>query len=445
MYTERLKKVQKAMQPGSIMVLVSADELIRSRDVHYHYRASSDLLYLSGINEPGFALIIEHDAEITAFGRKPDPTRSRWVGDSIEAPEIAQRLGIKEEQVKPFEDFWGKLPSYLKNKETVYFPFGQNGQHDQQLLKLVTATGANARGGDFGPHTLVHTSQILHEMRLYKDAAEIEIIETAVNISALAHNELIRYSVNHQGETVHEFELRALLEGMFINQGAQECAYASIVAGGNNATVLHYHKSDAEVRKGELVLVDAGCELEGYASDITRTFPVGGGFSKVQKDVYQLVLDAQHAALAKCKPGANLGQIHKSAIDVLAEGLWNLGLLKEVPDLSDEKKPMIKPGSLNEVHEKKLYRHYYMHLTSHYLGLDVHDVGNYFIGKEHRPLEPGMLFTVEPGLYFPDDYDFIPDEFKGIGVRIEDDVLIEKSGARILSEQAIKEVADIEG
>ena len=245
---------------------------------------------------------------------------------------------------------------------------------------------------------------------------------------------------------IYEYSLRSFLESKLMEEGAESVAYPSIVASGGNATILHYISCKSNVKKKDLLLVDAGCEYQGYASDITRTYPVSGKFSEAQKDIYQIVLTAQKEALKECKPGSTIGKIHNKAIQILCEGLWSLGLFKKAIKKEENKKfTFTKPSSLSEVIEKKYYYDYYMHHTSHYLGLDVHDVGNYYNHKKkHRKLEPGMVFTVEPGLYFPKIYQHIPTHYKGIGIRLEDDVLITQKDKEVLTQLAPKEIDEIE-
>ena len=249
-----------------------------------------------------------------------------------------------------------------------------------------------------------------------------------------------------QKKTIYEYSLRSFLEAEFMKQGADTIAYPSIVAAGENTTVLHYINCRSNINSKDLLLVDAGCEYKGYASDITRTYPVSGKFSEAQKDIYKIVLRAQKSALKECKPGSTIGRIHDKAVRVLCEGLWDLDLFKKsITEEKNKKFIFTKPSSLDEVIEKNYYSYYYMHYTSHYLGLDVHDVGNYYNHKKkHRKLEPGMVFTVEPGLYFPKIYNHIPKQYKRMGIRIEDDVLITKKGKEVLTEFVPKEIDEIE-
>jgi Xaa-Pro aminopeptidase len=275
------------------------------------------------------------------------------------------------------------------------------------------------------PSSVVDPRSILHEMRLVKEPAELDVMRRAADVSREAHHAAA--ALAH--ESVFEYELEAVLDYTFRRRGARGPAYPSIVGGGANATILHYVQNDQKLRDGELVLVDAGCELEGYASDVTRTWPVGGRLEGARRDVYQVVLDAQLAALAQVRPGATLEAIHDTAVRALVAGMLELGLLSGTPD------DCIASGS---------FRRFYMHRTSHWLGLDVHDVGTYRSGGEPRPLEPGMVFTVEPGLYVPADDENAPSRLRGIGVRIEDDVLVTESGAEVLTAAIPKAPAEVE-
>ena len=284
-------------------------------------------------------------------------------------------------------------------------------------------------------------------MRLFKEDSEISLMRRAAQISADAHTYLMSYgrSKISSKNKIYEYELRAFLEAEFFKKGSEALAYPSIIAGGENATILHYSKCDDLVESDSLVLADAGCEYKGYASDITRTFPISGKFTQTQKEVYSIVLAAQKSALKECKPGSNLKKIHDAAVRTLADGLWELGFLKKC--IKEEKNKhfiFTTPRSRKEVIQKEYYRPFYMHYTSHFLGMDVHDVGDYFIKEKHRPLKAGMVFTVEPGLYFPSIYKHIPKKFRGIGIRIEDDILITKDGFENLSQSAPKEIKDIE-
>ena len=394
------------------------------------------------------------------FAEKSDPKKERWEGKRLSASKIAENLSFSSkdgDECHDYHDFWNKLPKLIQNKNTIYWDYNNEPSHHQKILNLLSEMHKNLRGGDFGPTNLKHSSCLLDELRLFKDPAEIELMKKAAYISALAHKKLMLYTRNYfklkkssKNETfqdsVYEYTFRSFLEAEFMKEGVDSVAYPSIVAGGENATVLHYISCQSKVKNTDLLLVDAGCEYQGYASDITRTYPVSGKFSEAQKDIYQIVLAAQKEALKECKPGSTLGKVHNRAVQVLCEGLWNLGLFKKcIKQEKGGKFILTKPSSLDEVMEKKYYYYYYMHYTSHYLGLDVHDIGNYYNNKKkHRKLEPGMVFTVEPGLYFPKIYQHIPNHYKGMGIRIEDDVLITKKGKEVLTQLAPKEINELE-
>ena len=267
-------------------------------------------------------------------------------------------------------------------------------------------------------------------------------MQTAANISAKAHNDLMKFARSLKAP-FYEYQLKAFLESNFFNQGATDLAYPSIVAGGSNGTILHYTQNNAAVEANELILVDAGCEYNGYASDITRTFPASGKFSEIQKTVYSIVLEAQKAAIELAKPGTTIEEVHQAAVNALVDGIVSEKLIHKYPNPEQDNEYIHNPTK-DEILEKELYRCYYMHRTSHFIGLDVHDVGSYYKDQKPRALEPGMVITIEPGLYFDIDADYLDDHLKGLAVRIEDDVFIETSGNLVLSKNAVKEVSEIE-
>lgn len=448
-FVKRIKSLQQKMCDNSVLVIQAPPPAVRNRDVHHPYRATSDLIYLTGADREDLAVFIFNDSEPVLFSNERSPDESRWMGHIEPVERIAERMGLSDENIHSLRELNRKLPELLKNRQTLYAAFLE--EHSSflttQLLQSSAELARKGRQGDFGPTRFFDKAEIIDELRLIKDEFEIEQLRKACSITARAHNRLMAYT--RSAEELSEASARAFLEGEFMKQGAVRLAYPSITAAAENATVLHYEEFNRRVSADELLLIDAGCEWGGYASDITRTFPAGGRFSDTQKEIYTIVLTAQQKALSLCRPGENLDSIHEAAMRSLSEDLFSLGVFNQVPDLSaerekHEKPPLVSAGSVDEVIEKKLFRHYFMHKTSHFLGLDVHDVGSYYLNHEPRALEPGMVFTVEPGLYFPPENSFIPEKYRGIGIRIEDDILITSEGSENLTSEAVKTVSDIE-
>lgn len=443
-YASRLMSLREKMEPDATLLLRAPERKIRNRDVSYPYRNSSDLLYLTGISQPDMAIMITH-TQIHIFAEEKSQEDIRWTGHALNASQIAHSMGLMGNfALYKYSELMTQFSQIVKNSTVLYHEFGENSEFDKVILEKLHELGMRGRKGETAPSTIKHTRTILHELRLCKDDSELFAMQKATEISAIAHNELMSFTRSKK-DIITELECRAFLEAMFQKKGAEFTAYPSILAMGNNATVLHYENSYAQGRPHDLVLVDAGCEFGGYASDITRTFPLGGVFSQIQRDIYQLVLHAQKEAILQSKTGVSLDTIHASTVKILSQGLWDMGLFRKIPGNKEKSETdLVSPASLDEVIEKEYYRHYYMHKTSHFLGLDVHDVGIYYENGESRALKPGMVITVEPGLYFPDEYDFLPNDFKGIGIRIEDDIAITDSGNINLTQKAVKEIADIQ-
>ncbi|HME69495.1 MAG TPA: aminopeptidase P N-terminal domain-containing protein, partial [Myxococcota bacterium] len=325
----------------------------------------------------------------------------------------------------PCDELITALPKLLEKVRRVFHVLGRNAALDAKLIESLDSMRLRSRMGLVPPAEIVDPRSILHEMRLFKESSELEIMRQAADISREAHAAAARLAQ----DGAYEYELEAMLDFTFRRRGATGPAYASIVGGGKNATVLHYITNDQPLREGELVLVDAGCELQGYASDVTRTYPVGGKFEGAARSVYELVLAAQEAAFAVAKAGATLEQLHTASVRVLTDGMVQLGLLS---------------GSLDDLVASDAYRKYYMHRTSHWLGLDVHDVGAYTANGKPRTLEPGMVFTIEPGLYIAAEAEGVTPHLRGIGVRIEDDVLITPGDHQNLTAAIPKRPEDVE-
>ena len=422
-HAERRARLARLMQRG-IAIIPTAPERARNRDSHYPYRYDSYFYYLSGFVEPEavMMLIAGQAPRAILFCRAKDAEREIWDGVRF-GPEQA-RAAFGFDEAYPIGELDTLAPKLLADQPQVYCHLGADSHWDGRMLEWLNAVRAQARSGVTAPGALLDVRALLDEMRLVKDAHEQATMRRAAQISAEAHKRAMR--AVRPGRAEYEIEAELLHE--FRRRGAQAPAYTPIVAGGANACVLHYVSNDAPLKDGDLLLVDAGCELDGYASDITRTFPVNGKFSAPQRDVYQIVLSAQAAAIAAVKPGAHWIAPHDAAVRVLAQGFIDCGLCQ---------------GSVDQVIESGAYKKFYMHRTGHWLGLDVHDAGEYKRDAQWRPLQPGMVLTVEPGCYIRAG-DGVPARYANLGVRIEDDVLVTTTGAEVLTQAAPKSVADIE-
>jgi len=422
-YARRRARVIDQMQDG-VAIVPTAAERTRNRDAHYPYRFDSYFYYLSGFREPDAVLVLvagDH-AKSLLFCREKDPEREVWDGFRLGPAAAKEVLGFDE--AHPIGRLDALMPELLANQRKVFCHVGADGAWDARVLGWINEVRNRARSGVTAPTEITDVRTVLDEMRLIKGPEELAVMRRAAAISTAAHRRAMQAA--HPGCTEYEIEAELLHE--FRRHGAQAPAYAPIVASGANACVLHYVQNDASVADGELLLIDAGCELDGYASDITRTFPVNGRFGGPQKDVYELVLAAQAAALTEVKPSNTWDKPHEAAVKVLAQGLIDLGLLS---------------GGVEQAVETESYKKYYMHRTGHWLGLDVHDAGEYKRSGQWRELQPGMVLTVEPGCYIRVG-DGVPEKFTNIGVRIEDNVLVTQSGYEVLTAEAPKTVADIE-
>ncbi|HNE20629.1 MAG TPA: aminopeptidase P N-terminal domain-containing protein [Turneriella sp.] len=437
-FAERVKRLQQHMQPNSLLFMPAASGRIRNRDTQYRYRAHSDTLYLTGVNEEELSLFVTGDA-LHICARTSDPERERWTGKVRGHEFFLERFADApfSVTVSAANDWQKKLAELARGRQVLYYDFGVDAEGDTRVLAQLAEMAQYARKGIYAPRTITRAYDVLAPLRLIKDNHDIAVMRRAAAISAAAHNAAQDYIVSARGE-VSEYAVKALIEHEFMRQGADQLAYPSIVAAGANATVLHYEGTADRAQPGDFILIDAGAELEGYASDITRTTPVGG-FSRasaVRRDLYDVVLAAQKAAIAHSRPGNTIEAVHQKAVDVLCDGLLRLGLFERVPDRSagnEDRNRLVSLKSREQVAEHDYHTYFYMHRTSHFLGLDVHDVGDYHIAGKSRMLEPGMVITVEPGLYFPPEYDFLAPEVRGIGIRIEDDVLITSDGNEILT------------
>jgi Xaa-Pro aminopeptidase len=424
-YKRRRRVLAQALGRDGAAILPAAREVIRNRDVHYPFRQSSDFSYLTGFPEPDAVAVLapgRKEGELVLFCRPRDPQREQWDGPRVGVDGAVAEYGA--DQAYPLSELDARMPGLIDGRDRLYFPVGTDPGFDARVLGWVNQVRAQARTGASAPDTFVAIESLLHEQRLRKSAAEVKLMRRAARISGEAHKHLMR--VCRPGPRESDLESEFLHQCG--SQGARWQAYQPIVGGGANACVLHYVANDAPLADGDLVLIDAGCELEGYASDITRTFPVNGRFSPAQRALYELVLEAQAAAIAKARPGNRWNEPHEAALRVLTKGLIRLGILSG------------KPGKLIK---EEAYKPYYMHRTGHWLGMDVHDVGPYKRDGQWRTLEPGMVLTVEPGLYMPAT-DAVPEPYRLIGIRIEDDVLITEDGNEVLSAAAPKDPEAIE-
>jgi Xaa-Pro aminopeptidase len=424
-FARRRKQLMRMAGDDAILVLPAAAERIRSRDTHYPYRQDSDFWYLTGFPEPEAVLVLvpgRAHGEAILFCRERDPDREAWDG-----PRAGQEGAVEDfamDDAYPIADLDEILPGLLEGRSRVYYHFGRDAEFDLKLIGWLNRVRAQARMGAQPPHEFLELGHLLDEMRLFKANDEIKLMQRAADISVQAHQAAMRLSK----AGVREYELQAELERVFRANDA-EPAYGSIVGAGANACVLHYRANNATARAGDLVLIDAGAEYRNYASDITRTFPVDGRFTKEQRALHDLVGDAQRAALAKAHPGVPYDAGHQAAVATLTEGLLRLGLLK---------------GKLEKSIADGAYRRFYRHKTGHWIGLDVHDVGEYRIDGESRLLEPGMVFTIEPGLYVAPDDTSVPAKWRGIGIRTEDDVLVTANGPRVLTDALVRDADAIE-
>ncbi len=434
MIKPQLKEFMRRIDKDSVAIIPAAREAVRSHDTHYRYRQNSDFFYLTGFEEPEAIAIItpSRDKKFTLFVRPRDLDQEIWTG--YRAGVEGAVADYSADAAFPIDQFDEKLAEMLDGPSVLYYAFGYTtDEMDQKIIRQLTLMRETNRKPLEPPRTIVDPSTILHEMRVLKSPEEIEIMQRAADIAADAHVEAMK-AVK---PGMMEYEVEAMLEAYFRKHGASGSSYTSIVGGGGNATVLHYIDNKDQLRDGDLLLVDAGAEFKGYASDITRTFPINGKFTDAQRDIYDLVLKCQKSCVDMVRPGVRLEDLKTHSVEVLTEGMVELGLLK---------------GEPKKLIEEKKYMQFYMHNLGHYLGIDVHDAGRYYFNGESRPAEVGMVMTIEPGLYISPDTSRIPEGFNkeipakylGIGVRIEDDVCVTENGARVLTHKVPKEREEIE-
>ena len=441
-FAARRARLLEAIGPRSCAVFVATPAAIRNNDVEHEFRQDSDVFYLTGFDEPDTVIVLANAAQVkdgegdqplkpvqlAMFVRPKDPEREVWDGFRYGVEGAKASFGA--DVAYPIDELSRRLPELLARHDAAVYRWG-NKQFDEKLFTAInTARRTAGRNGAAAPTRIIDPIEVLYEHRLRKSPEELANMRKACAITDEAHRRAMALAKPGR----YEFELEAVLLETFRKHGSERPAYGSIVGSGPNATVLHYRRNDRKIEDGDLVLIDAGCEYGYYASDVTRTFPANGKFDDTQRSVYQAVLDAQLACIELIKPGVTQGQLHDKAVEVLTERLVQLGVLS---------------GDPKELAKKEAYKPFYMHKTGHWLGMDVHDVGAYFVPSEngvghHRPLEPGMVITVEPGLYFGIGAEGAPAKYRGLGVRIEDDVLVTETGHEVLSAAIPKSIEDVE-
>ncbi|MCP5163502.1 MAG: Xaa-Pro aminopeptidase [Pseudomonadales bacterium] len=425
-FARRRRNLMALMEPNSIAIIPSAPEQLRSRDTEYPYRQDSDFYYLSGFTEPQAVLVLapgRRHGQYVIFCRERDPATELWHGYRA-GPEGACADHAADDAF-PIGDIDDILPGLIEGRERVYYSMGRSAAFDRQIMSWVNSIRSKESTGAVPPGEFTDLNHFVHELRLVKSAAEQRLLRQAGELTARGH----KRAMGHCAPGRYEYQLEAELLHEFASSGARHAAYPSIVGSGPNACTLHYIENSRAMRDGELVLIDAGCELEYYAADVTRTFPVNGRFSREQRALYEIVLQAQAAAIAAIRPGNNWNQPHDASVEVITRGLVELGLLK---------------GRVDRLIKREAYREFYMHRVGHWLGLDVHDVGDYRVAGSWRQLEPGMVMTVEPGIYVSPHNSKVARKWRGIGIRIEDDVLVTGDGCEVLTTSAPSSVEEIE-
>ena len=425
-YAVRRKDLMSMMADNSIAVIAAAPEKVRSKDTLYPYKQSTNFSYLSGFSEPCAVMLLipnRQQGECVLFCRDKDPLRETWDGLRLGPVEAKQALALDD--AFPIDDIDDILPGLLEGKSHIYYSAGKDKAFDKQLIQWVDEVTLDKESDSEPCCEQVDLDHLLAELRLIKSAAEIKLMRKAADISAEAHCRAMRFCQPGQ----YEYQLQAEIEHQFMTSGATGPAYTSIVGGGKNACILHYIENQSALKSGDLVLIDAGCEYQNYAADITRTFPINGKFSTAQAAIYDIVLAAQTAAINCITPGVTYDQANKATIEVITQGLVELGILK---------------GDVDQLIAEGAYREFYMHSVSHWLGMDVHDVGDYKINNQWRVYEAGMLLTIEPGIYIAADNQNVDKKWRGIAVRIEDDILVTKAGREVLTDGVPKQRDQIE-
>lgn len=416
------------MDKNSIAIIPAAHEARRSYDTEFKFRQDSDFWYLTGFPEPDAIAVIDPRAKkpYTLYVRPRDPEMETWFGRRQGVDGAVKNYGA--DRAHPIKKFATDLVRLLDGHDKLYYRFGVDEKLDLQILAYLSGQRVRRLKTPYPPHTIIDPTPIIGDMRLHKSEKEIALMQKAADIAGEAH--ILAMKKVKPG--MNEFQIESLMESYMRDKGASGVAYNSIIGGGDNATILHYVENNMPLKDGDLILIDAGAEYEGYASDITRTFPINGKYTKAQRDVYDVVLDVQLQCVEFTKTGNTVKGRQEFSIELLTEGMKKLGLLK---------------GKTKELIKKKAYMKYYMHGVGHYLGLDVHDAGRYFTdqtAKNSKPFAPGMVLTVEPGLYIPPDDKSAPARYRGIGIRIEDDVLVTEDGNLNLTANVPKNAEEIE-
>ena len=424
-FADRRRRFLNAIGSGAVAIIPSAPVSVRSGDVEFIYRQDNDFYYLTGFAEPESVALFAPDEQdqFVLFVRPRDKERETWTGRRAGLEGAVADYGAHK--AFALDELDGVLRRHLDKVDRIYYPLGGNERMNGRIMELLRAAQAMRPRLGTGPHALLDPRELIHEERLHKRPEELVAMRDAIAISAEAHKAAMRTA---RGGMM-EWQVEATVDYTFRSRGAAGPSYPSIIASGPNAATLHYINNDREMRTGELLLIDAGCEYGFYASDVTRTFPIGARFTPLQRDLYEIVLAAQAKGIDAIKPGVRFDDPHDAAVRVLVEGMCRVGLVK---------------GSVDDAMRDGTWRRFYMHRTSHWLGMDVHDVGLYRVGGESRSLEPGMVLTVEPGIYIAPDDTVAPEEFRGIGIRIEDDVLVTADGHEVMTAAVPKTVAEVE-
>ncbi len=425
-YALRRQRIMEYMEPDSVAIVVAAPETLRNGDSHYPYRQNSDFYYLTGFSEPeAVALLIpgREKGEFILFNRPRDPDKEVWNG--IRAGQEGAVNQYAADEAYAFHDLNRYIIELLEGKRRIYYSMGKSAKFDKRLLSWVNQLRGKVRMGINAPDIIDNLDMLLRELRLYKSAAELSLLRYSAEVSAKAHRRAMQ--VCEPG--MYEHQLEAELHYVFGKSGCRFPAYTSIVGGGANACILHYIENNALLKDGDLLLIDAGAEYENYAADITRTFPVNGRFTSQQRDLYEIVLASQMAAIETAKPGEPWHAMQDAIVPILTQGMVDLGILK---------------GNVDNLIESGAYQRFYLHLSGHWLGLDVHDVGTYKTNGDWRDLEPGMVLTIEPGLYIQAGSEGVDEKWWNMGIRIEDDVLVTQKGCDVLSKDVPKTITDIE-
>lgn len=425
-FSERRQQLMKVIGPEGIVILPTAQHYARNGDTEFPFRQQSDFYYLSGFEEPEAVIVLlpQHkEGEFILFNRVRNRLDEIWTGYRAGQEGAVKKYGAN--LAFPIHEFEKKLPELLEGREEIHYTLGINPHFDKIILQAVNKIRGKIRSGLQSPFAFVDVSHTIHEMRLIKSPTEVDLMRKSAEIGANAH---IR-AMQKCKPGMHEYELEAEILYEFVKNGARFPAYNSIVGGGENSCILHYNDNNQQIKNGDIVLIDAGCEYQYYASDITRTFPANGKFSGEQRAIYEIVLEAQLAGIKTIYPGNPWDATQKAIVKVIAQGLKDIGLLK---------------GSVDELIEKEAFFDFYMHKSGHWLGLDVHDVGRYKADGKWRILQPGMVLTVEPGIYISKDIPGVDPKWHNIGVRIEDDVFVSEDSHEVLSQKAPKNINDIE-